>query len=175
MYDSSSAFYLSPLSSSLPSLAMIIGFTSRSQTISEGESGFYFTDLDIPVATERTSERLYTIVFRHLESASTAIVQSNVIQRDPLFDALFGNEDNDPLEERFVLPTGSDVIPSLVTSVRNDFRPEDDECYTIAIFTTDVSGAHELFDCNDDNDMADNFFCLHTICIINDDGRFRIA
>ena len=156
---------------------MVIGFTTRSQTVSEGDAppGNDFNYLRIDVATERTSERLYTIVFRHLESASTAIVQSNVIQRDPLFDALFGNEDNDPLEERFVLPTGSDVIPSLVTSVRNDFRPEDDECYTIAIFTTDVSGAHELFDCNDDNDMADNFFCLHTICIINDDGRFRIA
>ena len=171
MYESCSAFYLSSLSSSLPSLAMIIGFTTRSQTISEGESGFDFTDLIIPVATERISERHYVILFRHSESAGTAIVQSYHIQRDPLFDALFGNEDNDPLEERFVLTPGSDVIPSLVTTVRNDFRPEDDECYTIGIFTTDEFGGMELFDCNDDVDMADKFFCLHTICITNDDGR----
>ena len=156
---------------------MIIGFTTRSQTVSEGDaqSGSDFNELRIDVATERTSERRHTIIFRHLESASTAVVQSNVIQRDPLFDALFGNEDNDPIEERFPLLPGSDVITSRRTSVRNDFRPEGDECYTIGIFTTDVGGARELFTCNDDADMADNFFCLHTICIINDDGRFRIA
>ena len=153
---------------------MIIGFTSRSQTVSEGDAPprTDFNRLTIGVGTERTSERVHTIVFRHLESASTAIVQSNVIQRDPLFDAIFGNEDNNPLEERFPLLPGESDIPSHVTEVLNDFRPEDDECYTIGIFTTDVGGARELFDCNDDADMADNYFCLHTICITNDDGRF---
>ena len=152
---------------------MIIGFTTRSQTVSEGDApeGSDVNRLTIGVATERTSERVHTIVFRHLESASTAIVQSNVIQRDPLFDAIFGNEDNDPLEERFPLLPGESDIPSRVTEVTNDFRSEDDECYTIGIFTTDVGGARELFDCNDDYDMADNFFCRHTICITNDDGR----
>ena len=165
---------LSSLLSLLPSPAMIIGFTTRSRTVSEGDApeGSDFNRLIIDVATERTSERVHTIVFRHLESASTAIVQSNVIQRDPAFDAIFGNEDNDPLEERFPLLPGSDFIPSRVTEVLNDFRPEGDECYTIGIFTTDVGGARELFDCNDDADMADNYFCLHTICITNDDGRF---
>ena len=153
---------------------MIIGFTTRSQTVSEGDAppNSDFNRLMIPVATERTSERVHTIVFRHLESASTAIVQSNVIQRNPSFDAIFGNEDNDPLEERFPLQPGESDIPSRVTEVLNDFRPEDDECYTIGIFTTDQTGSRELFDCNDDVDMADNFFCLHTICITNDDGRF---
>ena len=154
---------------------MIIGFTSRSQTVSEGDAppGSEFNHLRINVATERTSERIHTIVFRHLERASTAIVQSNVIQRDPLFDALFGQEDNDPLEERFPLLPGESEIPSLVTSVRNDFRPEDDECYTIGIIlTTEIMGAREFsFFCNDDEDRADNFFCLHTICITTDDGR----
>ena len=152
---------------------MIIGFTTRSQTVSEGDAppGQDFNFLRIDVATERTSERTHTIVFRHLESASTAIVQTYVIQRDPLFDALFGNEDNDPLEERFPLQPGESDIPSRVTAVLNDFRPEDDECYTIGIFTFEITGARDLFTCNDDDDMADNFFCLHTICITNDDGR----
>ena len=146
---------------------MIIGFTTRSQTVSEGDAppGYDFNRLTIDVATERTSERIHTIIFRHLESASTAIVQSNVIQRDPLFDAIFGNEDNDPLEERFPLPPGESDIPSLVTSVRNDFCAEDEECYSIGIFTTVVTGAREIFTCNN------KFFCLHTICITNDDGR----
>ena len=156
------------------SIAMIIGFTSRSQTVSEGDAPFGsdFNTLSIGVATERTSERHHTIVFRHLESRSTAIVQSNVIQRDPLFDAIFGNEDNDPLEERFILRPGRDVIPSRVTSVRNDFRIENDECYTIGIFNTNIDsgpGGFELFSCNDEED-ATEYFCDHTICITNDDG-----
>ena len=163
----------SSLLSLLPSPAMIIGFTSRSRTVSEGDAplGSDFNMLTIDVATERTSERFHTIVFRHLESASTAIVQSNVIQRDPFFDAIFGNEDNDPLQERILLLPGDIHIPSRVTEVLNDFRPENDECYTIGIFPADIIGARELFTCNADDDMADNFFCLHTICITNDDGR----
>ena len=166
--------YLSSLLSLLPSLVMIIGFTTRSRTVSEGDVplGFDFNMLTIDVETERISERNHTIVFRHLESLSTAIVQSNVIQRNPLFDAIFGNEDNDPIEERFPLEPGESDIESRVTEVLNDFRPEGDECYTIGIFTTDEMGARELFTCNDDDNMADNFFCLHTICITNDDGRF---
>ena len=75
--------FLSPSLS--PSLAMIIGFTSRSQTVSEGDAppGSDFNVLTIDVATERTTEIVYTLIFfRYLESASTAIVQSNVIQRD---------------------------------------------------------------------------------------------
>ena len=154
---------------------MIIGFTSRSRTVSEGDApeGSDFNVLRIGVATERTSERRHTIVFRHLESRSTAIVESNAAaQLNPLFDALFGNEDNDPIEERFPLEPGRDVIPSRATSVRNDFRIEDDECYTIGIFNTDIDsgpGGFELFSCNDEED-ATEYFCDHTICITNDDG-----
>ena len=152
---------------------MIIGFTTRSQTVSEGDAppGSDFNVLTIDLATKRISERIHTILFRHLESASTAIVQSNVTQHYPFFDALFSNEENDPLEESFTLQPGQSVIPSRVTSVKNDFRPEDDECYTIGIFTTDITSAREVFTCNDDDDMADDFFCLHTICITNDDGK----
>ena len=163
--------------SHFPSPAMIIGFTSRSQTVSEGDarSGEDFNLLLIDVATERTSERIHTIIFRHLESASTATVVSMFLQGGNfLFDALFGNEGSDPIEERFPLQPGSDIIPSRVTEVLNDFRPEEDECYTIGIFTTDIPGARELFSCNDDEDMANNFFCLHTICITDDDGRLYI-
>ena len=139
---------------------MIIGFTSRSQTVPEGGSpfGYDLNRIMIDVATERTSERIHTILFRHLESASTATVVNRILgQADFLFDALFGNGDTDPIEESFTLQPGQSVIRSLVTFVNNDFRPEEDECYTIGIFTTDIPGARELFSCNDDEDMANNF------------------
>ena len=170
-------FYLSSLLSLLPSPAMIIGFATRSQTISEGDAppGSDFNHLRIDVATERTSERIHTIVFRYLESASTAIVQSEAItisnpRFNPLFDALFGNDLSDPIEEIVFLQPGSDEIQPRSTLVLNDFRSEEEECYTIGIEATDVGG-RELFTCNKDVDMPDNFFCLHTICITNDDGR----
>ena len=155
---------------------MIIGFTQRSQTVSEGARdnplGFDFNRLCINVATERTSERVHTIRFRYLESGSTAIVENNIVQRNPQFDALFGNEDNDPIEEIFELQPGESDIPCLVTSVRNDFRPETDECYTIGIFPVDDVGYRELLSCNGDEEDPTDLFCLHTICILNDDGRF---
>ena len=150
---------------------MIIGFTTRSQTVSEGDAppGSDFNVLTIDVATERTSERAYTILFYVLDSSSTAIVESYVIQHNPLFDALFSNEEREGyrLEERFTLPPGESEI-SLITSIRNDNRPEDDECYTIGFYIY----FYRLTYCYDDEDMADNYFCRHTICITNDDGRF---
>ena len=155
----------------MPSLGMIIGFTSRSQTVSEGDAppGSDFNVLTIDIATERTSERAYTILFDHsYRNIFTAIVESYVIQHNPLFDALFGNEDN---YIKFILQPGASEIPSLITSVRNDIRPEDDECYTISFYGRYV--LHRSYYCNyNDNDMADNYFCDHTICITNDDGIF---
>ena len=152
--------------------AMIVGFTQRSRTVSEGDAprGSEFNNVLIDVSTERTSEREHTIVFRYLESRSTARVQSNVIQRDPFFDVLFGNEDTDPIEERFTLEPGRSSIPSVLTNIRHDFRPEIDECFTIGIFSTDIGGTMESFSCNDEPDAA-NYFCDHTICILDDDGR----
>ena len=158
---------------------MIIGFTTRSQTVSEGDArpGDEFIMLTIDVETERISERNHTIIFRHLESASTAIVQSEGITNlnprfNPLFDAIFGSDLSDPIEERVILEPGSDEIRARSTSVLNDFRSEEEECYTIGIETTDVYGGRELFTCNKDENMPDNYFCRHTVCITDDDGRF---
>ena len=152
---------------------MIIGFTQRSQTVSEGDvlPGVDFTTRLIDVATERTSERRHIIVFRYLENRSTAIVQSFFTQRpDPFFDAHFSNVDSDPFEEIFFLEPGRSSIPSRFTDIRNDFRPEEDECFTIGIFATDIGSRRESFSCNDEPD-ATNYFCDHTICILDDDGR----
>lgn len=153
-------------------IVMIIGFTQRDQTISEGDVPISssFVSLFIDVATHITSERTHTMIFRHLESSSTAIVLSNVIQSNPLLDAVFGNENNDPIEERVFLLPGESDIPSRVTEVKNDFYIEPRECYTIGIFPAGIGGVRELFTCNDGDDATD-FFCYHTICITDDDGK----
>lgn len=154
---------------------MTIGFTTRSQTVSEGDapSGVDLFSVIIEVEAERSSERDHTVVLRHLASSSTAIVQSVIFQHEPEFDALFGiqNTEHGPLEERSILQAGEDELPSLLSSVRNDFRPEEEECYSIGIFAADTPGISEVFTCNDRDNIATNFFCVHTICIEDDDGK----
>ena len=68
------------------------------------------------------------------------------------------------------------LVPSLHRAstdalIRNDIIPEEIECYTIRIFPVDVPGRCELFTCNEDNAGADSYFCEHTICIEDDDGK----
>ena len=154
---------------------MIIGFTQRTQTVSEsmalpGEESF---PIPIHVDTLRTAEREYSMYFR-LQVSSSAIVEPIGGVVNPIYDARFGTRDNirEPIEVFFFLETLENTIPPLTTFIRNDQRPEDEECFTIRIHPRDVHGHHVFFDCNYDDSGTDNFFCQHTICIEDDDGRF---
>ena len=131
--------------------------------------------LSINVSTLRTSERNHTIVFRYQESSNTALVETFTIQNNPLYDALFGNRTDsvhsgEPIVVTEILNPGIGTIPSLMTKVRNDNRPEDRECYTISIMTPDIDGVRKSFICNEDDSNSTDFFCDHTICIVDDDG-----
>ena len=133
--------------------------------------------LPIEVATVRTAEREHPMNFRLQVSSSSAIVEPIGAVANPLYDATFGSRHNidDPIEVYFVLEALQDTIPPLTTFIINDRRPEDKkECFTIRIFPGDFIGRRELFACNEDDSGADNYFCQHTICIEDDDGRFAI-
>ena len=151
---------------------MVIGFTERSQTVSEGmtEPGFDVWLLPINVATLRTAEREHPMVFRLQEASNTAIVEPIGAVEDPHYDATFGF--GEPIEVFFVLDALEDTINSRTAFIRDDRRLEDVECFTIRIFPVDVPGRRELFACNEDDSGEDNYFCQHTICILDDDGRF---
>ena len=75
---------------------MIIGFTNRSITVSEGDTQFGTDTFPILIGVHflRPSEVVHDIVFRHLESASTATVG---FERIIGVDALFGTVDSDPI------------------------------------------------------------------------------
>ena len=154
---------------------MVIGFTHRFQTVSESNAldGEDFFPVNIPVATLRTAEREHPIIFRPQVSDSTAMVISIDGPYNPLFDVLFGIrvEYNGPIEIDFDLERLVDTIPPLPADIRNDLRPEDEECFTIHILPLDVPGRCELFSCNEDNEGAASYFCQTTICIEDDDGR----
>ena len=154
---------------------MIIGFTRRNQTTSEGMArpGEDSFPLSFTVSTLRTAEREHPIIFRLQESASSASVEPLAGQTDPHFDAVFGSRDsaNDPIKVFFVLETLADNITPLTAFITNDLRPEKEECFTIRLFPVDVPGRRELFTCNEDDVNAKKFFCEHTICIDDDDGK----
>ena len=152
---------------------MIIGFTERIRNVSEGQEGAVdLFQLQIKVNSVRTAEREHPMEFRLLEGSTNATVET-LTPSSNIYDATFGQRDNlnDPIE------TDIDLLPGqrsavLLTAIRNDFIAEDLECYTIRIFPVDVLGRREVFTCYEDIDMADNYFCEHTICIEDNDGMF---
>ena len=153
---------------------MIIGFTERIRTVSEGQYGAVeLFPLQIIVSSLRTSEREHRMDFHLLESSTNATVET-YISASNMFDATFGQRGNldDPItQSRDLFPGERTISFRLLTYIRNDFVPEEIECYTIRIFPVDDPGRRELFTCNEDNAGADSYFCEHTICIEDDDGK----
>ena len=151
---------------------MVIGFIKSNQTVSEGEIpgfGTFGFPWPISVATLRTSEREHRILF-HLGDSSTAIVESWESQTFQDYDALFSVRDNrfDAITEEFSLEPGMMLLRPLIVFIRDDLAPEADECFTIDISPVDVSDHRESFSCGDDG-----YYCLHSLCITDDDGKFR--
>ena len=153
--------------------AMVIGFTQRIRTVSEGAvPGVDLFQLQINVSSMRPAERVHPMLFRLLESRTNATVET-LTSASNVFDATFGRREDprDPIEEHRDLPLGETTVSPLQTAIRNDLIPEEKECFTIIIFPVDVPGRKELFTCNEDKAGADSYFCVHTICIEDDDGR----
>ena len=152
--------------------AMVIGFTQTVRTVFESDvpEGGELLSIDINVATQRLAEREHPMVFI-IQSGGTAIVEPMNDIQNQFFDALFGIrvEPDAPIQEEFNLERLA-ATTSLSALLRDEFRPEDEECFTIRIFPVDVPGRRQLFDCNEDDTSAINFFCETTICILDNDG-----
>ena len=121
---------------------MIIGFHQRSQTIPESD-----VVLSLDVHSSILSELDYEVQFH--------------------------NPKRKDIKKRFSskLYNGSfDLAIPLEVEVRNDSIFEPEECYTIAIINSGHVQHCESFTCNTDEDNKTDFFCLHTLCIEEDDG-----
>lgn len=155
---------------------MIIGFKTRRTTRNEALGTF-----TIGVQSKIVSELNYTIGFRHIQgnSPTDATVETidfavTTFRANP--DALFGfrgdpKNELDPLENNRILTRGTrEPTSQLLVTIFPDVRPELDECFTITILRTDTGGNRVNFICHEDIDNPTDFFCDHTICILNDDG-----
>ena len=153
--------------------AMAIGFTQRIRTVSKGAvPGVDFFQLQINVSSLRPAETRHPMEFHIMESRTNATVET-LTAASNVFDAAFGHRDkpNDHLHEHRDLPLGERTVSPLQIAIRNDLISEETECFTIGIFPVDVPGRKELFTCYEDSAGADSYFCDHTICIEDDDGR----
>ena len=118
----------------------------------------------INITSNITSEINYEVPLRHVDNVGDATLEG--LQPTTLeFDALFGA--GDPLEEIQILFAGGQRL-QITTFIINDFRPENQECFSLRVVVMDAI-LRRNFRCNEDGDR-DEFFCLHTICIIDDDG-----
>ena len=152
----------------------IVGFSQRRQTVSEADApeaaGFTIT---IPVNAVRPAETEINLLFHVVETLSTANVQA-FTEFNSSFDALFGVRESVDglLEVQRILEIGQSVLsPPITTFIGNDFRFEEQECFTIQILPLVIIGEFESegFICNEDEVNAVDNFCFHTICIDDDD------
>ena len=129
------------------------------------------TNIDVDVATLRTAEKEHQMIFR-LWYSGTAIVEPGDDLTNPLLDAAFGTRTNGHIQQELHLQPLQDTIPPLPVRIRDDVRPEDEECFTIRIFPVDFGGRREQLSCNEDGSGATDFFCETIICIQDDDCKF---
>ena len=155
---------------------MIIGFTQRRQTVSEADRAHTQNQsflISVDVRSTVYSEINYTVSFEAPASnmGRTATVGDNGAANMLDYDALFGyfNAATGDLDDQYVFVDGStNLSDPLTLTIVNDYNPEAMECFTIGITTPDESG--NMYECFDENDDMDLFFCLHEICIEDDDG-----
>ena len=157
---------------------MIIGFTQRRQTVLEAHTPFPQAQsfpITVDVRAMVASEINYTVSYK--TPASNVGRTANVADSSPAnlldHDALFGyfNPSTGDLEDIRHISNGS--IVQLTVIIVNDFNVELLECFTIEVFSPEVVGDRDRFECFDDDDNSDAFFCLHELCIEDDDGLFR--
>ena len=150
-----------------------IGFAERSQTVSEseapsGDDGYYIT---VRINSAGSERRDYPVRIRVTSPINTTVEGIN-IQLDPLFDVLFGSRLNidDPITYDLNVPT--DVYSTSVSAfIRQDFTPEGLECFTLRISAPDAPGFRDISSCNEDSTHPTDYFCQHTVCIQDDDGK----
>ena len=148
----------------------VIGFTQRKQTVLEENPNMEFT-ISVRVMTIIPLEEEQRIICRYQKESSNAVVVSHPGFNN-YYDVVFGRvtDPNGPLEEWLLLEPG-EVFKEMQIMIKDDLRPERQECFTIVIMTV-VYGV-ELFTCNDGED-ATNSFCSHTICIVDNDSKLSL-
>ena len=153
-------------------LDIFIGFSQRSQTVSEGAGTDDFL-LTIDVHSKGSERRDFELHIRVI--GGNATVEGTNVQFDSSYDALFGSREDsdDPVTEIRNLEAGQlQLSQHLTTSIKNDNHSEGLECFTLEIRNPDVSEHRDTSTCNAASTNSSDYFCEHTICIEDDEGMY---
>ena len=150
---------------------MILGFSERTWTVSEGAtlSGDDQFVIDIIITSMRISEIAYTVGTRSVIEGQPIIEPSDNVQ-NPMFDGTFGTREENTINNLVhsdLLSANTSMLAPLRVTIRDDFVPEEEECFELSIFPVDPEEMTENFMCNLD---GDEFLCELTFCIADDDG-----
>ena len=158
------------------SIVMVIGFTQRTQTVSESQapenSDRFNTLLDVRAMI--ISEKEFIVNFNVL-SGDAEVQAPNLILNPP--DALFGTRDDadaDIMDTRNLVLLNDILETPLMATIIDDFRPEDEEYFEIEIVIPDADD-RDNFECRKDAENSDSFFCRHRVFIVDDDGQLIIV
>ena len=163
------------------SIDMVIGFSQRSQTVSESQappsSDRFMIPLDVRAMI--ISEKEFRVNFILLSAGNTEVQAPNLVLKSP--DALFGIRQSETAEitdsrTLKVLGTIVGTPTPLDATIIDDFRPEGEESFTIEIRIPD-SRDRDNFECTTDEEVPPpgGFFCRHTIFIVDNDGQLIIV
>ena len=156
---------------------MVIGFSERRQTVVEGERNGII--LPIHVHALRSSEVMHRVGFHiNVINATATVMEHNSYNG---VDAVFYSE---PGEISIV--TGHCLYPgamdfNIPTIIVNDASVENTECFTIKIqnssfscYEDDGEGDGEGSGTSNEDNMMQNYFCQHTVCIEDNDGLLNL-
>ena len=119
----------------------------------------------------RESENEYPLVISVTDGTATV---TDAPTSNLTWDVAFGTQDvaSDTLVSSHCLRPGETEITMIRLVIMNDFKSEDNETFTLRVSLDDVGVVRRDFDCYDDGEdpVEGNYFCSHTITIIDDDG-----
>ena len=122
----------------------------------------------------RESDILYTVMISTTDGTAAVTAADNRIGS---WDVAFGTRDifSNLLVSLQDLNPGETEITFIQTNIMNDIYIEDNETFTLRVSVADVGGIRRNFECYDDGEtpVEGNFFCSHTVTIVDEDGQFR--
>ena len=124
----------------------------------------------------RKSEILYTVVIS-VTDGDAVVTAADDLMGD--WDVAFGTRDTatNILVSLQDLNPGDTEITMIQADIMNDVNAEDNETFTLRVSAADVGGIRRHYQCYDDGEdpVEGNYFCSHTVTIIDDDGQYKFV
>lgn len=155
---------------------MYIGFSERYSVVKEN----LFPSVSV-FPTFRTlhflreSEMEYRIVVSLMHGTATL---TDMLHLAGTWDAAFGSRYGsfyDKSSSYILRPGGASVGRRIQVLINNDLNVEANETFTLRLFMADESGPRPNFKCYEDGEtpFEENYYCSHTVTIVDDDGQFQ--